>query len=117
MDKWDADPRDGEGAAPSPGSGGPAGPVFVRPSEPETRPLAWAQQARDLVPAADLLGAASLAFHITPRQGEGEERPRGYELRVRDADRERAWTALSSAEAIKRLGRSAGINALTITAF
>ena len=98
VDQWDADRQDGEGAEQAPSlDSGSAGSAFVRPSEPQTRPLAWAQQARDLVPAADLLRAAALTFHIAPRQAEGEERPRGYELRVRDGDREKAWTALSSA--------------------
>ena len=97
VDQWDGDAEEGEGAEPSPDPGGRrAATAFAPPAEPETRPLAWAQQARELVPAADLLRAASLAFHIKPRQVEGEERPRGYELRVRDADRDAARVALAS---------------------
>ncbi len=108
LDQWDGDARDGDDGGPSPDEGpGAAGPAFVRSSEPETRPLAWAQQARDLVPAADLLKAAAVAFHITARQVEGEERPRGFELRVRDADRDAAWAAISSA-----VGADSGISVL-----
>lgn len=54
------------------------------------RPLAFGSEARDLVPLADALLQAGLAFRITPRGRPGEERPRGYDLRVEDQDREEA---------------------------
>jgi hypothetical protein len=96
VDQWDGDQGDGEIEGPIPEEGRRAASAAAPPAEPETRPLAWAQQARELVPAADLLRAASLPFQIAARQVEGEERPRGYELRVRDEDRDPARAALAS---------------------
>ncbi len=57
---------------------------------PGARPLAFGSEARDLVPLADALLRAGLAFRITPRERPGEERPRGFDLRVKDEDREAA---------------------------
>ena len=63
------------------GSGAPEVPLS------DARALAWSHDARDLIPVADALVAASLVFHIAPRQVAGEERARGYELQVCGADR------------------------------
>ena len=54
---------------------------------PGARALALASDARDLVPLADALLRAGLAFRIAAREVPGEERPRGFELRVKDSDR------------------------------
>ena len=57
---------------------------------PGARPLALASDARDLVPLADALLRAGLAFRIAARELPGDERPRGFELRVQDPDRRAA---------------------------
>ena len=59
------------------------------------RPIAWSDQARDLVPFADRLVEAGVVFRIGPRQVDGDERPHGFELRVWDKDREAATRALA----------------------
>jgi hypothetical protein len=62
---------------------------------PGARPLAWSVSIHDLVPLADRLAAQGLPFRITAREVPGEERPRAFDLRVRDADRQAALSALS----------------------
>jgi hypothetical protein len=62
---------------------------------PGARPLAWSVSIHDLVPLADRLEARGLPFRIASREAPGEERPRAYELRVRDADRQDALAALA----------------------
>jgi hypothetical protein len=64
-------------------------------SQDAARPVAWSDQARDLVPFADRLVEAGVVFRIGPRPAQGEERPRGFELCVREKDGETATRALA----------------------
>jgi len=87
--------RDDEGSAGGPEARGRTGPLASGDSQDAARPIAWSEQARDLVPFADRLVEAGVVFRIGPRQVEGEERPRGFELRVWDQDRDKAMHALA----------------------
>jgi hypothetical protein len=65
-----------------------------RPPEDEGFAIAMSEQARQLVPFADRLVEAGVEFRIASREVAGEERPRGFELRVADADRSAAIRAV-----------------------
>ena len=58
--------------------------------------LATSADARELVPFADRLVEAGVEFRIVSREVAGEERPRGFELRVADADRSAAVQAVAT---------------------
>ena len=68
------------------------------PGEPrlETVGLFWSLKAQDLVSLADPLVAAGIAVQIVARPGGDEERPRGFELRVRPEDQAAARVALAA---------------------
>ena len=76
--------------------------TFVPPARDSDRPLpdahvlATSADARELVPLADRLVEAGVDFRIVSREVAGEERPRGIELRVTDADRPTALQALAA---------------------
>jgi hypothetical protein len=59
---------------------------------PGARPVAWSADARELVPWADQLSANGLDFRIAAREGPSAS---GFEIRVRDAEREAAVRALA----------------------
>ena len=63
---------------------------------PDAHALATSADARELVPLADRLVAAGLPFRIVAREVAGEDRPRGFELRVTDADRTAALAAVAT---------------------
>jgi RNA polymerase subunit RPABC4/transcription elongation factor Spt4 len=59
------------------------------------RPIAWSDQARNLVPFADRLVEAGVVFRIGPRPEDEQGRSHGFELRVWDKDREAATRVLA----------------------
>ena len=64
-------------------------------SQDAARPIAWSDQARDLVPFADRLVEAGVVFRIGQRPVDKQGRSHGFELRVGDKDRESATRALA----------------------
>ena len=78
------------------------GSLFERPpvdsdrSLPDAHALATSADARELVPLADRLVEAGVEFRIVSRAVAGEDRPRGFELRVADADRSAALGAVAA---------------------
>ena len=78
---------------------------------PDTRALALSANARDLVPLADRLLKAGVEFRIASRDVPGEERPRGFELRVKDADRGAAVLAVA-----ELAGTDSGVTLLEVRA-
>ena len=72
-------------------------PPRVEPGQPEEdgHAIATSDHARQLVPLADRLLEAGLEFRIVPRGMGREEPPRGFELRVADADRSAAIRAVA----------------------
>jgi hypothetical protein len=91
-------------------------PAVVAPEAEADEPLVLAHaiatsaSARELVPLADGLLQAGIEFRIVAREGEGEDRPRGYELRVRDVDRGEALE-----EVAELVGPGAGVTLLALT--
>jgi hypothetical protein len=77
--------------------GAPALPRAGVPGEPleAARPIAWSEQARDLIPFADRLVEGGLVFRIGPRAEAGEKAPPGFALRVADKDHEPATRLLA----------------------
>ena len=80
--------------------GGPE--AAMTPAPAEARPpgdgelvIATSEHARQLVPLADRLLEAGLEFRIVPRGMGREEPPRGFELRVADAERSAAIHAVA----------------------
>ena len=103
-DRHDDEPTDG-------------GSTFAPPAADSDRPLADAHplatsaDARELVPLADRLLEAGLEFRIFSREVAGEERPRGFELRVADPDRSAALQAVAAL-----VGPDSGVTLLVLWA-
>ena len=72
--------------------------------------IATSASARELVPLADGLLEAGIEFRIVAREVEGEDRPRGYELQVPDADRAKAIEAVA-----ELVGSEGGVTLLALT--
>jgi predicted RNA-binding Zn-ribbon protein involved in translation (DUF1610 family) len=62
----------------------------------EYRPLSWGERAADLVPLADRLVEAGIPFRFRPRERAGAEVSAGFELCVRDEEREAALDVLAA---------------------
>jgi hypothetical protein len=78
---------------------------------PGGRPLAVSAHARELVPLADRLLEAGLKFRISSRDALGDERPRGFELLVKDLDRSAATLAVADL-----VGPESGVTLLEVRA-
>jgi hypothetical protein len=76
-------------------------PEPIPPSRPDSPVVALSARAQELVPFADALVAKGLALQIVPRASSDEERPLGFELRVRAEDRSRALETLAP---LRRVG-------------
>lgn len=70
-------------------------PAEARPPGDRELVIATSEHARELVPLADRLLQAGLEFRIVPRGMGREEPPRGFELRVTDAERSAAIHAVA----------------------
>ena len=104
-----ADRHDDEGSA-GDSTFAPPAPDSDRPLA-DAHPLATSADARELVPLADRLLEAGLEFRIVSREVAGEERPRGFELRVADADRSAALQAVAAL-----VGPGSGVTLLVMRA-
>lgn len=60
--------------------------------------IAWGGHAADLVPLADRLLAVEIPFRIRPREVDPGEPGKGFDLVVRDEERERALAEMAAAE-------------------
>lgn len=60
------------------------------------RPIAWSARAADLTSLADRLVEAGVPFYLRPREAAAGEGPVGYEIRVRQEEREAALRELEA---------------------
>ena len=94
------EPRDDEARASWSAPGGePRGEPDDRPPG-DYLPVSWSAYASELTPLADRLVACAIPFYLRPRLAEGGA-PSGYEIRVRQEERERA---LREVAALRRDG-------------
>jgi hypothetical protein len=67
------------------------------------QPIAWRPTARELTPLADRLVALAIPFYLRPSASEAGEGAAGYELRVRQEEREAALRELAGFEPVPRI--------------
>ena len=70
----------------------------LEPPPGNYRPISWAGHASELVPLADRLVALEIPLRIRPRESEPGEPGKGFDLLVRDEERDAALAAMAELE-------------------